>query len=104
MRLHQRRVFKSILNLPDTVVPDFTLITGMNGSGKSHLLDAIIAGAVETDITNDPGREVGKYTWNDLVPNDVGITSYNIVYQHRDWFIQQIRNRKDQVASTVADR
>lgn len=35
--------------LPDQDVPDFAVISGLNGAGKSHLLQAIAKGAVQVD-------------------------------------------------------
>ncbi len=34
-------------------LPDFTVVTGLNGSGKTHLLKAIKSNVVNNDITND---------------------------------------------------
>lgn len=96
MLLTQVRAYRSIKHLPTTTLPDFTVITGLNGSGKSHLLEAIRDGNISTDATSDPLHEIGLYTWNDLVPNDVGITNISQIYQHRDWFIEQVRTRKSQ--------
>lgn len=41
-----KRRHRSIFSLPDAELPDLAVITGVNGSGKSHLLEAIQAGAV----------------------------------------------------------
>lgn len=41
MKLTFRRKHLSISELAETDLPDFTVLTGVNGSGKSHLLDAI---------------------------------------------------------------
>jgi predicted ATPase len=57
MRLTHVSRFKSILDLPPTELPSFTLITGVNGAGKTHLLQAIQAGSVHVDIAPEHLRD-----------------------------------------------
>lgn len=40
----------SISALPDVELPSFTVIVGLNGSGKSHLLEAIANGSISNSI------------------------------------------------------
>ena len=49
MRLEFRNRHLSISNFNPIELPDFTVLTGVNGSGKTHLLDAISQGAAEID-------------------------------------------------------
>jgi ABC-type molybdenum transport system ATPase subunit/photorepair protein PhrA len=77
-----------------TALPPFTVLTGINGSGKSHLLEAIKAGTVGTNLTDSPATEIGFFDWNSLVPNDVGVANLTQIHSHRDWFINQVRSRK----------
>jgi len=53
----------SLVPFSEIELPTFTLITGLNGSGKSQLLDAIMSDKVLTD----------------LVPTRQGSTSLQIV-------------------------
>lgn len=46
MLLQQIKDYKSIVNLPNVELPDFTIITGVNGAGKSHLLEGVEKGAL----------------------------------------------------------
>lgn len=103
MLLSQRRTYRSIIKLPETTLPDLVVLTGPNGSGKSHLLQAIRLGHIAVDIAPDPDHQVGLYDWTNLVPNDVGITSVSAVYQHRDWFLDQIRNRRTERTQPLLD-
>lgn len=41
MKLKLEKRYLSISNLPDIHLPDFTIITGINGAGKSHFLNGI---------------------------------------------------------------
>lgn len=96
MKLSQKRPYRSIIQLPDTDLPLLTVLTGINGSGKTHLLEAIRLGSVACDLVKDANKEIGSYSWHNLVPNDVGVTTIAQVYQHRDWFLDQVRNRRAQ--------
>lgn len=39
MRVSVRRQYKSIHVIQDFEIPDFVVLTGKNGSGKSHLME-----------------------------------------------------------------
>jgi len=41
MKLIFNKIYKSISNLQEYDLPDFVVLTGKNGSGKSHLMEAI---------------------------------------------------------------
>ncbi|WP_112662179.1 AAA family ATPase [Microvirga flavescens] len=60
MKLSFQLSHLSITDFPTIEVPKFSLITGLNGSGKSHLLQAILAGAVTTDAA--PHHRAGQTT------------------------------------------
>lgn len=46
MELHPQRGHKSIEVFPSIALPDFVVITGENGAGKSHLLEAVASQAI----------------------------------------------------------
>ena len=52
LRLTLQTPHISIKAFPTVEIPDFTIITGRNGSGKSHLLDAIVQGKIFCDKDN----------------------------------------------------
>jgi ABC-type uncharacterized transport system ATPase component len=59
------REHQSIKSLPATDLPPFSILTGVNGSGKTHLLDAIQKGAV---TVNDYSADtIRRYDWNSFV-------------------------------------
>lgn len=62
--------YLSILSLPPTELPDFTLITGLNGAGKTHLLQAINGGFIEVDGIGNPSESTKLMDWNSLIPQD----------------------------------
>lgn len=67
---------RSIKSLDDISLPSLVVLTGRNGSGKSHLLEAISIGSIRTNITNEPRRDIGIFNWNTIVPTSSG--SYSI--------------------------
>ena len=66
-------VHKSITSLSSTVLPQFAVLTGRNGSGKTHLLTAIRDGKVRSSIAPDFAAEVRFFDWGTIVPKDNGI-------------------------------
>lgn len=58
MKLSFETPYLSITSFTSVEVPDFTLITGLNGSGKTHLLQALVRGDVLIDGTRAAPRFV----------------------------------------------
>ena len=52
MKLKQNQQYLSITNFAPVELPDFTVLTGGNGAGKTHLLEAISKGNVVVDGIN----------------------------------------------------
>lgn len=67
MQLNFNSRFKSIQSLPIEELPNFTIITGENGSGKTHLLQALRDGNLRLDDV--PDKNVAYYTWGNLAPS-----------------------------------
>jgi ABC-type branched-subunit amino acid transport system ATPase component len=99
--------YKSILDFPVTKLPDFVIITGVNGAGKSHLLEAISNGCVQIDGVNlhDRARPIRLFNWANLVPNDTGaFASYQITQEKQGlWneFLQHSQQFKNQIVETL---
>lgn len=64
MKLKFIRPHKSIVNLNDIVISDFSVITGLNGTGKTHLLHAIESGCIR--IEEIPSEEIIYYNYYDF--------------------------------------
>ncbi|MGS0677330.1 AAA family ATPase [Shewanella sp. 125m-1] len=69
MELQYNREYASIKEFSPYTLPDFVLITGVNGSGKTHLLKAIEQDFIRVDSITRARQEVIYYDWNTLVPN-----------------------------------
>ena len=99
--------YKSILNFPTTELPNFVIVTGVNGAGKSHLLEEISNGCVQIDGINlhDRTRPIRLFNWANLVPNDTGaFASYQITQEKQSlWneFLQHSQQFKTQIVETL---
>ena len=52
---------------------NFTILTGVNGSGKTQLLEAISSNLISVDGTlsnNDKNALFRLFDWNNLTPNN----------------------------------
>jgi len=101
MRLNFVRTHDSIKEFPITELPAFTIITGLNGSGKSHLLQAILQGRISADVAPNHLTETRIFTWTDMVPQDTGGFSGGQIAQERDQLFQQFRGIKSQLEDIV---
>lgn len=72
MKLIFNKKYKSIDSFPTTELPDFTVITGLNGSGKTHLLEALENGSIKIDEIDAKNDEIRLFNWFTLVPNNDG--------------------------------
>ena len=66
MQLELSQPYKSIRNLQSEDLPDFTILIGRNGAGKSQLLQAINDGMVS--IPNVSAEEIELYDMNSFRP------------------------------------
>lgn len=64
MKLNFARSYKSINSLGEIELSDFSIITGLNGSGKTHLLKAIDEGAIV--VSHIDLSEIIYYSYNDF--------------------------------------
>jgi energy-coupling factor transporter ATP-binding protein EcfA2 len=107
MKLSFTSPHKSITFLPNTELPDFVVLTGVNGAGKSHLLEAIENGFIQVDdiSVNPQTRPIRLFNWSNLVPNDSGaFSSYQITQERQGlWneIFPQIQQQQTQITETL---
>ncbi|MBS9384778.1 MAG: AAA family ATPase [Dolichospermum sp. BR01] len=117
MKLSFLKIHKSITSFPQIELPDFVVLTGVNGAGKSHLLEAIENGSMQIDdiVVNTQTRPIRRFDWTNLIPQDTGafapyqITQerhgfWNEIYQHIKEFRPQISQALQQFNRTDLDR
>ncbi len=90
-------LYKSITSLPVTVLPSFVVLTGRNGSGKTHLLEAIRSGNVKSNLVVNVNTDVLMFDWNNIIPRDTGIFDpHQHQTQRSNWF-NAIRSSQDKI-------
>lgn len=101
MNLRFKKQHKSIKDLPFLAVPNFTVITGTNGSGKTHLLEAIKDGAVE--VTGCPRNKgsVLPFDWTSFAANVSENASPEQVHQQRENAITAVLQHQDSQAKQL---
>jgi|GEM_PF-2718907 len=73
MKLTFHTAYKSVKALPEITLPDFVVLTGVNGSGKTHLLEAIDNGSIQIDdIAITQPKPIRLFNWANLIPQDSG--------------------------------
>ena len=82
--------YRSILIFPDTELPDFTVITGINGSGKSHFLEAIKNKAIKVEGVTPNDSNIRLFSWSNLVPQEPEAVDPSVLKRQRVKFIEKI--------------
>ena len=101
MKLKFKRPYLSILTLPEMTLPPFTLITGLNGSGKTHLLKAIADGAVRIEGMASSAQNVRYFDWNTLTPQNEKVFTSAELAQEREDILRQFDVAFEQSKSQI---
>jgi predicted ATPase len=96
MKLSFHAPHLSIVGFPETELPDFALITGVNGSGKTHLLKAITDGRIQVDVAPQPRQDAKYFDWTNMTPNDAGEFHVTQLYSERDQVLRSIDQLRTQ--------
>ena len=76
--------YKSITFFPQVELPDFVVLTGVNGAGKTHFLEAILGGSLRIDdiYQDSQTQPIRFFNGANLVPQDSGsVSSYQITQE-----------------------
>jgi predicted ATPase len=93
--LVESRTYKSVGGVGNIRLPSPTVLAGVNGAGKSHLLQAIEEGAVRANVNGSliDLDDIALYDWtNFAVQNPAAATTWRIA-QRRDQLWDTIRNQ-----------
>ena len=94
-------IYKSISSLNAPELPEFVVLTGRNGSGKTHLLEAIEKGHVKSSVVANHSTEVMLYNWNTIIPKDTGVFQTHQYATRRSNFFTQITSHQDQILPAI---
>ncbi len=83
--------YKSIKDFTDVDLPDFCLVTGINGSGKSHLLEALSETHIKSSCVANTAQ-VAIFTWPTLAPNDQPPTNPGQLSELGQRVLERLRN------------
>ena len=70
MRLRLKRSYLSIKQMEEFDLPDFSVLVGRNGVGKTQLLDAVEKGRIS--VEGWAGQRIEKFDMNSFQPKDSG--------------------------------
>jgi ABC-type branched-subunit amino acid transport system ATPase component len=88
-------VHKSIVSLERIELPGFVVLTGVNGSGKTHLLEAIQNGnVISSTVTQQIATDVKSFTNSTLVPADTGLFDPASLKVNRNNWFQSIEGNR----------
>jgi energy-coupling factor transporter ATP-binding protein EcfA2 len=96
-----RSIYKSIKSLPPIDLPPFVVLTGRNGSGKTHLLEALRDGKVRSSLVTNVQTDVILYDWNSIIPKDTGVFhTHQHLTRRSNWF-SQIKQHQDKILPNI---
>lgn len=94
-------IYKSITSLPTVSLPSLVVLTGKNGSGKTHLLEALRDGNVSSSLVKNIQSDVVLYDWSSIIPKDTGVFhTHQHLTKKSNWFTQ-IKNHQEQLFPQV---
>jgi AAA15 family ATPase/GTPase len=103
MRLKLIRKHKSITSLQEIELPNFVILTGVNGAGKTHFIEAIENGSIQLDNIdlNDGTRPIRLFNWMNLVPQDTGAFAPSQLTQERYGLWSELSSQISQQWSNI---
>lgn len=90
-------VHKSITQLDDVTLPNFVVLTGRNGSGKTHLLTAIASGRVNSSLVQNIQTDVLMFDSTSIIPTDTGVFDPSQNQTQRSQWFNVIRTQREQL-------
>lgn len=95
--LEFREPYKSIRNLKPVSLPGLVILTGLNGSGKTHLLTAIKNGQVISSVAPNPSNDIKIYDSTNIVPVDTGVFDPYSYWAQRSSLFQTMQTHRDAI-------
>lgn len=97
-------IHKSLTSFESVDLPNFVVLTGRNGSGKTHLLTGITSGKIRSSLVNDVTTDVRLFDSTTIIPQDTGVFDpsqemsrrsqwFNVVQAQRETHLPQFQNQ-----------
>ena len=95
IRIEETRAYKSISGIGSATLPYFAVLAGVNGAGKSHLLQAMKEGAIRVyrDGTLIDTQDIALYDWSDFAVRTPAQASSWQIGRRRDQLVTAIRHQ-----------
>lgn len=104
MKLTFSKPYISIVGFPEITLPNFSLITGLNGSGKTHLLQALDKGHIKIDGVNNPSQEVRYFDWASFIPQNQANFQSQQLSQERAPYLQLLSQLIPRFNNTITSK
>lgn len=102
MKLNLQTTYQSLTTLNADELPNFTIITGPNGSGKTHVLRGIENGSILIDgVSKNVGAQARFFDSNSIVPASAGTFSSQTLRQMRSTTLGQLANFQNQLRAEM---
>lgn len=98
MRVNIKRAYKSITNIQEFEIPDFMVLTGKNGSGKSHLME-LMTRTGDCSITDNEGKPLQRIKYipfGGLTPNIIENCEYLALTSNRKQAWTTVKKKIDE--------
>ena len=89
MKIKLIEEYKSISSLPDINLPDFTVLTGINGAGKTHLLEGISSSCIQLEIENRAVSSIVHFNYQDFIVKQINTSQKRQQHQQANLQPQQ---------------
>lgn len=102
IRLKFRKQHRSILSFPPTEIDtDFVVLTGVNGAGKSHLLEAIENGSISLEGVQHGTPQIRRFHHSNMQPKDTGAADPSDLWNQRLNLWNELRPQVEQNQAKV---
>jgi AAA15 family ATPase/GTPase len=107
VKLEFQSVYKSIKSLKPLDLPNFTVLTGVNGSGKTQLLEAVTTSSISIDgVVAHRNQTIYRlFNWNNLIPNNSEpVNAYQLTQERNSYWAAlegQIATYRSQLRNQV---
>lgn len=101
MLLQQMAPYLSIKHMPEVSLGKLTVITGVNGAGKSHLLQAIENQSIRVIRDDEKNPSLRRYDWTNMVPNNANQASGTMATGMYQSILNQIDNQRNSLNQSL---